>query len=158
MFLVPCWADYDDNDVDDFANIKKDRILLVMMMMKMIIGFCKGKIVVWGDYVSAGKVAVAAHWLPPFLRLDWLSKIPNTLKFSGHSFLTIMMMRTKSGLHILSYGCSALIASLSPSWLIVKDPKHFEVFRTFFLTIMRMGAIIFSNMLNNVVKIGRQSG
>ena len=85
MFLGPCWEDYDDNDVDDFANIKKDRILLVMMM-KMIIGFCKGKIVVWGDYVSAGKVAVAAHWLPPFLRLDWLSKIPNTLKFSGHTF------------------------------------------------------------------------
>ena len=97
--------------------------LYVMMMMKMIIRFCKGKIVVWGDYVSAGKVAVAAHWLPPFLRLDWLSKIPNTLKFSGHSFLTIMMMRTKCGLHAYIH-CYMVAAYWLPpfsvlSWLIV---------------------------------------
>ena len=64
VFLVPCCEDYDDNDINDFVNIKNiDRILLVMMMTKMIIRFCKGKIkiVVCRDYVSAGKVAVAAH-------------------------------------------------------------------------------------------------
>ena len=90
VFLVPCWEDYDDNDFDDFANIKK-------------IVFCN--VFVCNDDDEENDYTILQREDCCVRRLCFCWK---------------------------SCSCSALIASLSPSWLIVKDPKHFEVFRTFF--------------------------